>query len=124
MLESSLKELDEILTKLKIASDLSVEAGKQSSALRDQARVLTDKYNLITTCTRDMLQALSHINDDVSAELWDSVRFSALYALKGMLKTLRDRDLLASECSPVADMIDNLPELEEMSRIQLEEIEW
>ncbi|KAI8633696.1 hypothetical protein F5Y19DRAFT_489157 [Xylariaceae sp. FL1651] len=77
-LESTSHELGKVLAMLRVANKYAAGAAKQSSGLRDQARVLTDKYNLVTTRIRDVLQALHYLHDDVSAEYWDSLRLTAL----------------------------------------------
>ena len=84
-LETTARELHEALAELKVAGREAEETVKQSSGLRDQARVLTDKYNLITTRIRDVVQAMDHLHGDLSAEYWDIACFTALQALKGML---------------------------------------
>lgn len=91
---------------------------------RDQARVLTDKYDLITMRVRDVFQALNHVQGGVSAEFWNAVRFIALQALKGMLGTLKERDLLDPECLLVVNMVENVQGLEEKSGKLLEDLEW
>lgn len=62
----------------------AAQRATQCSNLRDQARDLTDKSNIITTRIRDVLRACIQVSDDMKAEHWDSVRITALVALKGM----------------------------------------
>ena len=66
-LESTLGELAQALARLKLASEAAKEAARQSSGLVDQARVLTDKYNLFTTHIRDVVRALDCLHGDLSS---------------------------------------------------------
>ena len=118
-LQSTSSLIDEALTELKAAHDDATKAAGAASGLRNQARALTDKYNLLTTRIRDVLQALGYVSSDMRTEHWDSVRLYALQSLRGMPETLRERDLLAAECLPVLSLMETIPSVEEC-RAELE----
>lgn len=109
-LEEASRRLDETFAHLKAAGDTAENTAAQCCHLTDRARVLTDKYSQVTTRIRDVLQALGHLNDgDVSTEHWEELRFLALQALKGMIESLKERELLSSECLSVLEMVKSLP---------------
>ncbi|KAK4463238.1 hypothetical protein QBC42DRAFT_266253 [Cladorrhinum samala] len=109
-LERTSHRLDETFARLKSAGDVAGNTAAQCSQLTNRARVLTDKYGHVTARIRDVLQALGHLNGgDVSTERWDELRFIALQSLKGMIESLKERELLGPECLPVLEMVANLP---------------
>ncbi|KAK4160284.1 hypothetical protein QBC43DRAFT_293175 [Cladorrhinum sp. PSN259] len=124
-LEATRSELDVVLQKLNLAYREAEERARHATELRDQAKVNLDRYGIISTRVRDVLKALDFVGDggNVSAEGWDQARFLGLHALKGMLITLRERGLLASECFEVAERMESLTELEKGGR-GLEELEF
>ncbi|KAK4099077.1 hypothetical protein N658DRAFT_540803 [Parathielavia hyrcaniae] len=66
--ETALRGLDEVLTKLKVLGAEVEETARKAVHLRDEARVLTDRYCMITTSIRDVLRALlplHHLHHDI-----------------------------------------------------------
>jgi hypothetical protein len=107
-LEMTSRRLNGALSELKVADNEAQQTAKQASKLRDQAIALIDQYGLITTRIRDVLRALGHVRHDVSAEIWDETRTTALLALRGMLTALKERGFLTPKSLLVAGTVENV----------------
>ncbi|KAK3379008.1 hypothetical protein B0T24DRAFT_589614 [Lasiosphaeria ovina] len=114
-LEAIRYDLDNSLARLNLAQGEANERARHAAGLRDQAKLLMDNYGIVTTRVKDVLRALDHlgVGEEVTAEGWNEVRTLGLLAFKGLLVALKERELLAPECSGVAEMLEGLKGLED-----------
>lgn len=96
-LEEISGNLNIAIERLKDANKACSETEKQSSRIKDQAKELTDQYNVITMGIRDVLHALDPLHSEFDVDNWDRLRHVALKSILQMMESLHAAECLQHE---------------------------
>ncbi|KAK0112422.1 hypothetical protein ONS96_001665 [Cadophora gregata f. sp. sojae] len=93
-LQATSDQLDSARRQLESALKSCSEHQRQASDLKDNSRVQTDQYGILSTGIRQVLMALDPLNIDVEVRDWDTLRFTALFSMREMLSALHSEGRL------------------------------
>lgn len=88
---------------------------KEAEGPRDQAKALTDKYEIVTARLRDVVRALGclSVGEEVTVLGWEQQRALGLVAIMEMLDALRAGGMLKAKGEEVLERLEGMEGLKE-----------